>query len=75
MEIYKNINGDSGVYGYEIGNDYIWVQFSTGAQYQYTYQSAGVNNIEHMKMLAIKGSGLNAFINKVVKNHYARRAK
>lgn len=75
MERYRNINGDSGVYEYEFGNDYIRVQFSTSAQYIYTYQSAGVDNIEHMKILAVRGSGLNAFINKVVRNRYARKER
>lgn len=41
MELYKDINGDSGVLGYEIGYDYITVQFKTGAIYTYTYSSAG----------------------------------
>ncbi|MFZ7101509.1 MAG: hypothetical protein ACOWWO_02490 [Peptococcaceae bacterium] len=30
MERYKDIDGDSGVTGYEYGADYIRVQFSTG---------------------------------------------
>jgi len=42
MERYKNIDGDSGVTGYEVGADFIRVQFSTGAVYLYTYESAGV---------------------------------
>ncbi len=72
MLLYQNQNGTSGVYAYEIGPDYINVQFSTGAIYAYTYQSAGSQNIEHMKMLAQSGSGLNSFINRSVRNLYAR---
>ena len=30
MERYKNLSGKSGIYRYEIGNDYIRVQFSSG---------------------------------------------
>ncbi len=73
MIIYKDINGDSGVSGYEIGNDYIDVQFK-GAQkiYQYSNQSAGSGNVETMKKLAKSGDGLNAFINKYVKNLYVK---
>jgi len=70
MKMYKDINGDSGIYGYETGDDYITVQFKTGAVYKYTYQSAGKDNIETMKILAESGNGLNSFINKYVKNLY-----
>lgn len=68
-----DIDGDSGVIGYEIGTDYIRVQFSTGAIYLYTYASAGSHNIENMKGLARKGNGLNAYINKNVRKMYARK--
>jgi hypothetical protein len=75
MERYRNIDGDSGVYAYECGTDYIRVQFSTGAVYLYTYQSAGAENIEHMKILARSGNGLNAFINTVVRKLYAQKER
>lgn len=73
MEIYSNKNGDSGVSGYQIGSDFIWVQFSSGSIYEYTYLSAGSSNIEKMKDLAQAGSGLNGFINSYVKNKYSRK--
>ena len=75
MKPYKNINGNSGVIKYEVGDDFIRVQFSTGAIYSYTYDSAGESNIEHMKMLAQKGSGLNSFINTTVRDLYARKER
>ena len=71
MEQYKNLGGDSGVSFYEINTESITVQFSTGATYQYTYQSAGNQNIEEMKTLAKRGEGLNSFINRVVRKKYA----
>jgi len=37
MEKYANRGGDSGVSTYEIGRDYIWVGFSKGGIYEYTY--------------------------------------
>lgn len=40
MERYKNLGRDSGVSAYEIGDDSITVQFSTGEVYLYTYRSA-----------------------------------
>ncbi len=75
MKIYKDIDGDSGVIGYEYGNDYIRVEFSTGAIYLYTYQSAGTSNIERMKSLADAGDGLNAFINTYVRKLYAEKER
>lgn len=55
MERYTNRGGDSGVVGYEIGNDFIRVQFSDGSIYLYTYASAEASNIEQMKKLARNG--------------------
>jgi hypothetical protein len=72
MERYLNINGDSGVSGYEIGVDFIRVQFSTGSIYLYTYVTAGQDKIEQMKVLAKTGSGLNAFINTHARKLYVR---
>jgi len=56
MEPYKDIDGDSGVYAYEIGVDFIRVQFEDGGVYLYTYASAGSQNIERMKNLARTGT-------------------
>jgi len=75
MERYKNVGGDSGVTGYEIGSDYIRVQFSDGSVYLYTYASAGSNNIEQMKKLAKAGKGLNSFINRNVRKSYERKER
>lgn len=73
MAIYKNLNGDSGVYSYEIYEERIVVTFSTGLSYEYTNVSAGIENIEAMKSLAINGHGLNEFINANVKYKYSRK--
>jgi hypothetical protein len=70
-----NVNGDSGVTAYEIGDDWIRVRFSTGAVYLYTAASAGTANIERMKVLAARGDGLNAFINTTVRQAYARKER
>lgn len=75
MERYRNVDGDSGVAAYEIGSDFIRVQFTTGAVYLYNYASAGAANIEQMKRLAAAGDGLNAFINKNVRTSYARKER
>lgn len=71
MERYKDTGGDSGVSSYEIGSDYIAVKFSgTGKIYTYSYRKAGRIHVENMKQLAQKGSGLNSYINRHVKNLY-----
>ena len=75
MEIYKNLGGNSGVTGYEIEPESITVKFYDGGIYLYTYQSAGKDNIEYMKTLAIAGRGLNSFISRIVKKMYARKIK
>ena len=70
MERYRNSGGDSGVSAYEIGSDYIRVRFDTGNTYQYSYKKAGQRNVEAMKILAIRGSGLNSYINTNVRKLY-----
>lgn len=74
MERYRNIGGDSGVYAFEIGSDYIKVQFSDGAIYLYNYSSTGSYKIEQMKNLARSGNGLNSFINTIVRKNYALKS-
>lgn len=75
MDRYKNHGGDSGVVGYEIADTSITVEFRDGSIYLYTYQSAGAENIERMKKLAIAGDGLNSFIIRVVRKGYASRLR
>lgn len=75
MEIYKDLRGESGVYGYEIGEGYIDVQFDGGSIYRYTNQSAGSGNIADMQRLAKIGQGLNGFINRYVRYKYAERIR
>ncbi|MCF8355624.1 MAG: hypothetical protein K9H48_14320 [Melioribacteraceae bacterium] len=75
MARYKNLGGDSGISSYEIGADSIEVTFNDGSVYLYNYASAGKHNIERMKSLAASGSGLNSFINTIVKKLYASKLR
>ena len=75
MEPYKNLGGASAVVAYEMGNDFIKVQFRDGWIYTYTHESTGQGNVEHMKTLASAGSGLNSFISTVVKEQYASKSR
>ena len=62
MERYANLNGNSNVVAFEIGNTWIKVQFVTGSPYTYSYQKAGETHVERMKVLAREGRGLNRYI-------------
>lgn len=71
MQIYKDIDGDSGVSGFEINDTSITVWFDgTSKSYTYSYQRAGQFHVERMKQLAMSGDGLNAYINNHVKYKY-----
>lgn len=73
MQIYKNLGGNSNISSFEMGTDFIDVQFNGGAIYRYSYKSAGSNHIEYMKTLAIQGYGLNSYINRNVRKNYECR--
>lgn len=75
MTAYENLSGNSGVTAYEIGDDWIKVQFRYGWIYLYTVESAGSTNIEEMKPLAQSGQGLSGFISQNVKSDYAEKYK
>ena len=68
MERYRN--RDSGVKAYQIGLDYILVKFNSFKIYKYSYVKAGVHKVEKMKTLALRGRGLNSYINRYAKYSY-----
>lgn len=71
MVRYKNLGGDSGVAGYELGFDYIIVVFIGGKKpYGWSYNKAGQQHVENMKQLAESGHGLNNYIMTRVKKLY-----
>ncbi len=73
MQRYRNSGGNSGVSAFEIGDDFITVKFSgTSRTYTYSYKRAGRHHVERMKSLAVRGSGLNGYINSYVKDKYDR---
>lgn len=74
MVRYRNSGGDSGIHAYEIEDNFIKVQFKDRKTYLYTYSSAGSHHIEQMKALAIRGKGLNSYINTYVKNKYESKS-
>jgi len=72
MKRYANKGGNSNVFAYEYGSDYITIQFGSGSPYTYSYSSAGKENIERMKQLADAGQGLNSYVMRYVKKLYVR---
>lgn len=70
MQIYKNLGGNSNVSAFELGDNYIDVQFNGGAIYRYSYMSAGVLKVDKMKRLALQGYGLNSYIMRNVRMDY-----
>ena len=74
MRPYKNLSGDSGVIAYEWLDDGIKVQFQDGTIYLYTDASAGSENIEKMKQLALGGRGLSTFISTTVRHRYLKKS-
>lgn len=75
MQHYKNYNGNSGILRYEIGDNFVTVEFQTGNYrfYKYTFMSAGQSNVNQMKTLAIQGRGLNGFIKEEIGDDYEIR--
>ncbi|MDC5554127.1 Uncharacterised protein [Acinetobacter baumannii] len=71
MERYLDLDGDSGIHAYEIGDTYIRVQFNrTFKIYTYSYRSTGAVRVEDMKQLARNGDGLNSYIMRYAKTLY-----
>lgn len=68
MISYNNVSPStgkpSGVRGYEYGNDFITLYFTSGAVYSYTNASCGSGHINTMKSLADAQSGLNTYVTK-----------
>ncbi len=71
MQGYANNGGDSGVSGYEYGDDYIIIEFKEGKNrfYKYTYLSAGRSAVDQMKNLADVGHGLNSYVSTYKPKH------
>lgn len=62
MEPYKSLSGKkAGVSAYEIGENYITVQFG-GKSIKYLEASNNKTVIDHMKSLAVSSKGLTSYI-------------
>lgn len=70
---YQNKSQKSGIAAYEIGPDYIRIEFTTGAIYEYNHEHTGAAQTEHLKYLAEQGKGLNSYLNQKVHKKYSQR--
>jgi hypothetical protein len=71
MKRYSDNTGTSGVVAYDIGDDFILVQFRDSDKiYCYSYRSAGKRHVERMKILAEQGAGLSTYVSQHVKDKY-----
>lgn len=73
MTPYANLAGDSGVEAYRLGARQITVRFGGGAEYVYTWASAGRAHVEQMKLLAQAGRGLATYISQHAHDAYASK--
>jgi hypothetical protein len=71
MENYRNRSGNSNVKHFQIEQDSITIIFNGSTEhYKFTYQSAGSQHVDRMKLLALNGIGLNSYILTNVKYNF-----
>lgn len=75
MQPYSGQIRRGGVVAFEIGPDWIDVQFGSGWIYHFSYERPGQLRVERMKELALSGKGLSTFISKHVKNRFQSRRR
>jgi Fic family protein len=73
LQRYRNFSGISGVEAFEIGPDFIAVRFRNDKTYLYDYTSPGEQDVEQMKILALRGAGLGTYISQHVRERYAKK--
>jgi len=73
MEKYNNLSGESNITSYSIDENSITILFNNGWFYLYSTMKVGLANMDQMKTLAIKGFGLNSFINKNVRELFDKK--
>jgi hypothetical protein len=66
-------SGHSGVIAYNIGPNFILVQFKSGERYLYNHVTPGPKHVKAMKQLAARNEGLATYISQHVRNSFARK--
>ncbi len=73
MKLYRNLDGNSGVMAYEVGDGFIRVRFVNGDVYEYTDEATGHDHVKNMQWLAQAGRGLATYVSRFVHEAYARK--
>ena len=73
MERYRNLDGNSGVAAFRIGDAFIEVRFEEGGTYLYNHDTPGARDVAAMQRHARAGRGLATYINQHVRDRYAAR--
>jgi hypothetical protein len=73
MTPYSNLSGDFGVVAYDVGDDFIKVQFRHSRKV-YVYNSAkpGWSHVQQMQRLAAAGRGLSTYISQHVGKNFSK---
>lgn len=66
-------NGTTGVVAYELGPGWIRCAFVDGSMYVYDGTRPGPTPVREMQRLARAGAGLTTYINRHVRDSYARK--
>jgi hypothetical protein len=70
---YSDRSGASGVAAYALGDDFIDLWFRDGGGYRYDASAPGPKHVDAMKRLAEAGQGLATYVNRHVRENYARK--
>ena len=63
MKRYNTTSGrESNIVSYDVGNDYIIIEYSDSKKFKYSHNSAGAMAVETMKVLAKNQNGLTTYI-------------
>ncbi|HSX58816.1 MAG TPA: hypothetical protein VLF18_01330 [Tahibacter sp.] len=73
MQAYADLERDSGIAAYEVGPGFIVIRFKHGGTYRYDASAPGAKHVRQMQRLARSGRGLNTYINRHVREHFAAK--
>ena len=70
---YSNFGRRPGVRYFALGPSFIRIWFKDGDGYEYNYAAPGRADVQEMKRLAEAGRGLATYVNRHVRENYARK--
>jgi hypothetical protein len=73
MQKYSEEDHETGVVAYGLGENSITILFQEGWFYLYDGDKPGMEQVNDMKALALKGRGLSTYISQHVRENYKRK--